>query len=299
MKVDATSIQPSAMAQSHSNRRLKGQSATATGPAEKRAETTETARQQPQAKGVMRLLQEGHFKGVAALRLRINFFDQVSELEQSNLQETARQGITELARTMEDGIGALNSAGVFEEEPLSQAKELADTFISELQAAVEEDGIDPQSTVSALEQAFSAFEAAVADLLLPSRQTPEPDAGNPAEDLVLSSTEPAAETAPSELAAVESDSRIVLEAESAVPPAAESDSGDELRAGFDELAATFRSQLSSLQDGLQNNSLLSGPEPPDSQGAAYQKFLAIYRQMQGVTTVGEAQPNSAEPATEV
>jgi hypothetical protein len=38
-------------------------------------------------RGVLRLLQEGHFKGVADLRLRINFFDQLAAIGQGESGE--------------------------------------------------------------------------------------------------------------------------------------------------------------------------------------------------------------------
>lgn len=311
MKVDATSMQSSAMAmamamaQAHPNRRLKVQRPeqnVSTGSAEKPPEKTETATQQSQAKGVMRLLQEGHFKGVAALRLRINFFDQISDLEQGNLQDTARQGLAELVRTMEEKIGAMSNAGLFEAEPLAQAKELAESFTSELQADVAGEELDPQSMVSILNQAFSEFESALADLLVAPleepQQTAESVAGNPAAESVVSSTEPAAVMAPSNLAATESESSVEPPAEPSITLAAGIAPLDELRAGLDGLAATFRNQLSSLQEDLQNTALLSVPEPPDNNGAAYQKFLAIYQQMQGVPPAGEAVPTTNEPPTE-
>ena len=38
-------------------------------------------------KGVLRLLQEGHFKGVSDVRLRINFHDEISAMESEQLME--------------------------------------------------------------------------------------------------------------------------------------------------------------------------------------------------------------------
>jgi len=43
------------------------------------------AQEDSRAKGVLRLLQEGHFKGVADVRLRINFHEELTAIAHENL----------------------------------------------------------------------------------------------------------------------------------------------------------------------------------------------------------------------
>jgi hypothetical protein len=92
MKVDASRIQPPVTEHTQHNAPAKIRQPEPKDPAkhvEKSATVAETVPQQNRAQGAMRLLQEGHFKGVAALRLRINFFDQLPALEQESIQTTA------------------------------------------------------------------------------------------------------------------------------------------------------------------------------------------------------------------
>ncbi|NIP25500.1 MAG: hypothetical protein GWN67_24655 [Phycisphaerae bacterium] len=66
-------------------------------------ETTESSDSQ----GVLRLLQEGHFKGVADIRLRINFFNELAAIEAEKLQAIAEEqieGILESVGTIVDGL---------------------------------------------------------------------------------------------------------------------------------------------------------------------------------------------------
>ncbi len=66
-------------------------------------ETTESSDSQ----GVLRLLQEGHFKGVADIRLRINFFNELAAIEAKKLQAIAEEqieGILQSVGTIVDGL---------------------------------------------------------------------------------------------------------------------------------------------------------------------------------------------------
>ena len=52
------------------------------------------------AKGVLRLLQEGHFKGVADVRLRINFHDELAAIEQAHLRASAQENTVPLTESL-------------------------------------------------------------------------------------------------------------------------------------------------------------------------------------------------------
>lgn len=73
MKIDSINRAELQKCAEHSNRSVEKKV--------KEAPVTESPEASPaRAKGVLRLLEEGHFKGVADYRLRINFFDELSEL---------------------------------------------------------------------------------------------------------------------------------------------------------------------------------------------------------------------------
>jgi hypothetical protein len=117
------------------------------GAAEDDDENPETTR------GVLRLLQEGHFKGVADVRLRINFFDELAAIEQAQIKSIASEKIDgifqSVASTLESGEPIETPLDAFI-DPFEQAvKETKEDFlaaegrstnvlISDLESAVEE-----------------------------------------------------------------------------------------------------------------------------------------------------------------
>ena len=286
MKVDVNRAHPQVTAQPHHNNSQKIQQQKNQGPnkqIEKSALDAESASKQNRARGAMRLLQEGHFKGVAALRLRINFFDQLSDLEQESIQATAQESVDELNLAIKEHIDGLNSKGLVEEETMPQLAELTDSFANELQNNITVEELDPQQLISSLQQNYYNFRTRLQNLLL------TPEATSPQKAQV-------AETNPTEenSAAVEqsdenpSPSISVQEMEqpseetitSPADTLEESETQAQLFAGLDALDSIFRSQLSNLEERLQDTTLLSVPEQPDNEGAAFQKFLSIYQDMQ-------------------
>jgi hypothetical protein len=78
-------------------------------------------------KGVLRLLQEGHFRGVADVRLRINFFDELVAIEQNQTDEIVGQKIDGLV----ESITSTLQSGELTETPL-------DAHIGPFEQAVKE-----------------------------------------------------------------------------------------------------------------------------------------------------------------
>jgi len=77
-------------------------------------ETTESSDSQ----GVLRLLQEGHFKGVADIRLRINFHDELSAIEAEKLQSIAEEQIEGILQSVDAIVGGLNEGSEPESLPV-------------------------------------------------------------------------------------------------------------------------------------------------------------------------------------
>ncbi len=301
MKVDASRIQPPETEQTKRNARLEARQPEPKIPprqTEKSTTSAETSPQKNQAQGAVRLLQEGHFKGVAALRLRINFFDQLSSLEHESIQATAQEGVAELALALKEKIADLNSNGLIGEEILPQFAELADTFITEIQNSVAGEKFDQQLLTPTLEQVHGNFHAALQNLLLPPKQ-PTLQAAEAvqvaATEEVPPEAEQGAEKSPSVTSTLETELPAGQTAASALNIVEESGDQGQLAASLDALDSTFRSQLSSIEERLQGAPLLSVPEQPDNNGAAYQKFLAIYREMQGMAAVSNEQAETKTP----
>lgn len=295
MKVDASRIQPPVTEHTQYNAPAKIRQPEPKDPAkhvEKSATGSETVPQQNRAQGAMRLLQEGHFKGVAALRLRINFFDQLPALEQESIQAIAQEGIAELTLVMQEQVDDLNNGGLIGEESLPQLAELADTFISEMQSSVAGETLDQQQLITTLELHYGNFRTALQNLLQPPEPTPtqatEP-AQQPAIAGIFTEADQGVENSPLAISPLEGELPAGQAAVSPSNPAEESGSHAQLAASLDVLDSTFRNQLSGIEERLQDSSLLSVPEQPNNNGAAFQKFVTTYREMQGMAEVSNEQ----------
>ena len=84
-------------------------------------ETTESLDSQ----GVLRLLQEGHFKGVSDIRLRINFFNELSAIEAEKLQAVANEQIDGILQSVDSIIGGLTEESEPESSPVLLSPPLA------------------------------------------------------------------------------------------------------------------------------------------------------------------------------
>ncbi len=136
-------------------------------------ETTvaETATE-PKQPGVIWNLLEGHYRGVADVRLRLNFQTELQAIHQQNttaiLDAGANSLISELASEIQ------NLAGV---EPLAanieSSLELVDQLDSDLRRALA-DGADSQTSIEALRIASDDFLAAIGTLLAGEQEAPAP-----------------------------------------------------------------------------------------------------------------------------
>ncbi len=116
----------------------------------------------------MRLLQEGHFKGVSDVRLRINFSDQLSAIEAAKLQAVAEQKVNAV---LESVGGIVNSFLAAEENGLTEEQtagvsELQETFFQAASGYTNE-------PVTDLNNAFEDFVEALRDLFAPPDLTQE------------------------------------------------------------------------------------------------------------------------------
>ena len=201
--------------------------------------------------GVVRLLQEGHFKGVADVRLRINFFDELNEVASAQAQSVSEDEIDNVVESVKDGVMSYPESGDLTEEDIGAALETFEQVVNQTKAdflAAEAPSED--SLVSELRLAF--------DTLLSSFTVPEQT--NPAES---------------------------GEAESASDP---SEPADAMADFIAELTSVFESALEGLIHGIRESRSLPALSEPKGHGGAYEKFLAIYSQLQGNDTSEETSP---------
>ena len=207
------------------------------------------------AKGVVRLLQEGHFKDVADARLRINFQDQIGQANAAASDSNYAAAIAEFETNVEVAFANFLEGFVPTEEQSAAATNLFNTFkstVSEIaNAFLGSGGSDFAALSSDIEAQFEAF---IIDLQSALGITPV-DIEVPAPD-------------------VESVQADVLAEDSFL---------DDFRAAFADELATL---VAALENGAQQLPEIS---EPNGNGAAYAKFLEI---LEGLQT---PEPAAADP----
>ena len=150
-----------------------------TSPVEDDNRNTEASR------GVLGLLQEGHFKGVADVRLRINFSDELAAIEQAQNRQIVSQKIDVVL----ESVSSTLSSGQLTDTP--------DVFIDPFEKAVNESKenfltAEVQSTsilTTELESAFDTLIVSLTEALAPTAaETPE--AGNVPVDTTMDEDAP-------------------------------------------------------------------------------------------------------------
>lgn len=228
-----------------------------------------------QTKGVISLLQEGHFKGVADVRLRINFNDELAAIEADQLKTAAQENIEGLISSL---------AAATAPEGLAEAPQLQQAFTDAVQQAKNDFlSAEPPSKADLIASLNAAFQAFIEGLW--THFTP---ATGPAEGAVAGQEETGDETEDAlEPREEENPAQVGLvgqeggESPGPVPettPATESD-GASYIAG---LEAAFGAAMNQLIDALDGVVVLPELSEPTGNGVAYEKFLAIYNQLRGL-----------------
>ncbi|MFH1108314.1 MAG: hypothetical protein V1790_03820 [Planctomycetota bacterium] len=200
------------------------------------------------ASGVLRLIEAGHFQGVADVRLRINFFEELSSRAAAN----AGPVLAEQSQVLTDAVGTQVDAAL---KPLATNEHDAgaiDGIVTDFDSAVatavggatSAGSVDSQTLSDAIQSAFDAMISRMRELLT----APAPDA-TPTSDVNSG------------------------------------DSGTALDGAIQSLSAAFAEALAKLVDGVRTATSLPDPSPPrHGNGSAYDKFLAIYNDLRGVST---------------
>ena len=246
-------------------------------------------------KGVLRLLQEGHFRGVADVRLRINFH---AELTRANSLNAATQLADNVQPLLDELAGKVGILG--EEHGLAaQAGDLADAFANEVGQLLENAKTGQQSIESALGGMGDAFSSFLVSL---RSAFAEESAG--AEEASGAANETSGETVEEHLPAADDASTDQAAASTADGTAeAEDESGesgglpDSFESALNELGAWFTESLASLKETAVAGQELPPLSAPQGRGKAYSKFLEIYRDMGAATQ--DAQPETPPSADDL
>jgi hypothetical protein len=230
-------------------------------------------------RGVIRLLQEGHFKGVSDLRLRINFFDEISGIEAQQLQTV----------TAENTAAAVASVGSVVESFLADNELSEDqaAALSDAQQAFEQAVSDAEDKTLALNNAFAELVAALQGLFTPPA---EPDQEPPPPDAEAQATGEESSEGPIEEPPAEPPAEPPQE-----PPI---DTGPDWLAFIESLQAAFDAAIDNLNNAVSSTTALPPLSEPNGNGVAYEKFLAIYKEMRGIEPPGQDLDQTEPPEPE-
>ena len=239
------------------------------GPASAEPETpvADEAENKGSAGGVLRLLQEKHFTGVADVRLRINFHDEIAVMETEKAAQIADTGVTALLDLVNAQTAALTQANDLDEQTAGGIQEALDKLNAALPQGLDEyktGDISGVSELSArLQAGFDEFISTIQAILVSEAVTPEgvvaPEAGAvnpPAENIAsVADNEPSTDETPS----------------------------FDYQAFIADLTEAYKAKLLEMETALNSVQVLPPLSEPHGNGTAYQKFLNIYNEMQGVT----------------
>ena len=237
-------------------------------------------------KGVLRLLQEGHFKGVADVRLRINFHDEISAMESEQLKLAADGEVDRFIKTVTDFLESqeqtdkdltpvvdafLADAENAKAKFLTEENPSIDTLINDLKAAIENlvaglNGLIPETAVEEL-----------APLLT--------------EKIVETVIDTVKKEAP--VSSVANEEPVVTDEPgmNAPPLEAEEDVAAQIALLVEELTSLFDASASGLKDALSHTSALPKLSEPTGNGVAYEKFLNIYNELYGLLADEQPDPS--------
>jgi len=230
-------------------------------------------------KGVLRLLQEGHFKGVADVRLRINFHDELAAIEGAQLRTVSDEQAGGLTGSVGPELSALVDSGRITQQVADDA---LDAFGQDINNAIEDflsGNIQSKDELaSKLKTCFDAFTTFLSNATTP-----------PAVDIQET------EELSNELPVIEGPSaeQPIEEPQSELPDEALPES----ISFTDNLTTAFDTALTSFIYALDAVKVLPELSPPTGNGAAYQKFLEIYNDLYGLTPQSTPQDTASLDAS--
>jgi hypothetical protein len=253
------------------------------------APAPEAAQDSEKARGVLRLLEAGHFKGVADVRLRINFFEQLSANAASQGASTAQSLVSDLVETVNGRINESIRPLGDGENKAQVIEDLRSGFESAAQAHVGDfasgEGIDVDGLAEAIQSSFDALVDGLRQALTkPDSTEVTGEATDDALDAAHILREAPEEVSSRATVGARAHADVATD-DTVVEPQhmeGEDDPNAALEAALASLVGAFEPLLAQLIDSVRDVLQLPDPSPPSGNGAAYDKFLAIYNGLRGV-----------------
>lgn len=245
-------------------------------------------------KGVIKNLLDGHYKGVSDVRLRINHYEELAAIEQSQTQAAASEGIDALLGTVGAGIqevlGSDGSAQVSDDgqtaltsdEPtqvLSQDQqnsimeyyEIFNQAINQARDGFLAGELNQEDMISNIGNVFLVFVESLEELFTPADEIGPED---------TATTDPAS---PDAIDKSQSNETLELSTQ-AIP--------EYLQTIITNWQDNFYASLEELTKALETVEVLPELSEPSGNGVAYNKFLAIYNELRGINTPDSSPANT-------
>lgn len=239
---------------------------------------------------VLRLLEAGHFKGVADVRLRINFFDELSSRARVAALPAIEEQAGEVVSAVQARVDELMDTLELGDETLGLVSDAVAAFDQAVQTladqAISAGRVDPDALASEIQLAFDGLVEQLEALLVnptPEAEPPEPSVPAPDGD-AIAGDQPENGAATPLAITVGTVNHEKREPETE-PPGDPNDQGDAPAVSYDEAFASireaFEDALATLISSLNQAVQLPDPTSPPGQGQAFAKFLAMYDELRG------------------
>ena len=233
------------------------------------------------AAGVLRLLQEGHFRGVADVRLRINFYDEIAAMERDALNGAAQAGAETIIGVVGSHVDSLLANGTVEEPTAAGIRDSMALFGAGVSASLNDfqsqGDVSAEDLIGRIRSDFDAFLAAMKSALEPAA---EPETGDSEPDAVAQPVEEVAMT----LASAEAGGEVPS------PSITDDIPATDFEDFFTSLIDAFEAELQKLETALSDVHVLPDLSAPQGNGKAYEKFLAIYNDLRGQASAETPEP---------
>jgi hypothetical protein len=221
-------------------------------------------------KGVVRLLMEGHFQGVADVRLRINFMEELRQVADAEAATALKNEIGSLVAKVPETTSA-TLAGLLDNGRLSAEDIDALTEHFARTAGEIMDGMETSGTAGALQQlrdALGTLESSLAEALGDAEGLQVADAMDSTATVTPEAADDVAAAGPDESDAA------VLSSLAENP--------------LERLHEEFMSLLQDVEANVADSGSLPPLSDPRGNGRAYSKFLATYTEMMQGADAAEA-----------
>ena len=241
-------------------------------------EAEEPVNDADKTKGVLRLLQAGHFCGVADVRLRVNFHEEIAALERQRFAQAAQEGVTDIQASIDGLVGNLLENPELADPAATGINEALDTFNTALATITETGIVNAVEMTDRINNGFDDFVSSLRLILgVPAEAEPETTG-----EVTVPADNPGAVEDVAVQAVTEEEA--VVEAETAQE--------QDYQAFIADLIDVFQAKLQELEQSLTQIRVLPELSEPHGKGGAYDKFVVMYNNLVAPPT------ESTEPAVD-